>query len=325
MRAIDIVGFSALVGCLVFASAEASAGGIITGTAVISGAVDAAVGNQGNPSTGQHIPLSAAGTYTVGPLTGSGGGNTTHGALTIDLGLAPTLTALPTITAFATGVDAPTSLDAAFTQFTPSLAYNFEVVGPQPAAAVPVVFAGSTTGTLTSAGDPNRLVGHVGTRIKIVADGIANSFAPFGAQIGTAPDALASNANWVNLGWGYQAFQPVNYLSYTSDWAWDATLSVGQVGTITMSSNTAGGTTGQLRGQAVVTTSTATSMIDPNIFIDPAWLALNPGYSIVVDSAVGNGLVGGAVPEPSTWGMMLVGLAGIGFASYRRTRKPRAT
>jgi hypothetical protein len=65
-------------------------------------------------------------------------------------------------------------------------------------------------------------------------------------------------------------------------------------------------------------------MIDPNIFIDPAWLALNPGYSIVVDSAVGNGLVGGAVPEPSTWGMMLVGFAGIGFASYRRTRKPRA-
>ena len=48
-----------------------------------------------------------------------------------------------------------------------------------------MVFAGSRTGTLTSAGDRNRLVGHVGTRIKIVADGIANSFAPFGAQIGT--------------------------------------------------------------------------------------------------------------------------------------------
>jgi hypothetical protein len=32
-----------------------------------------------------------------------------------------------------------------------------------------------------------------------------------------------------------------------------------------------------------------------------------------------------AVPEPSTWAMMLVGLPGLGFAAYRRTRKVRAT
>jgi hypothetical protein len=317
MRPIDIIGFSAL-GCLVFGSAPASAGVVVTGTAVISGEADSIVGNQGNPATGQHISLSAAGTYILGPRTGSGGGNTTQGTLTIDLGSAPaTLTRLPTITAYATGVDTPTSFDAAYTQLIPSLAYNFQVVGPQP-AAVPVVFAGSTTGTLTSAGDPNRLSGHVGTRIAIVANGIGYSFAPFGAQTGTAPDALESNANRVNLGWGYQAFQPVKYQSYASDWAWDATLSVGEVGTITMSSDTEGGTTGQLRGQAVVTTSTATSMIDPRIFIDPAWLALHPGYSIVVDSAVGNGLVGSAVPEPSTWGMLLLGFAGLRLMGYRR-------
>jgi PEP-CTERM motif len=29
-----------------------------------------------------------------------------------------------------------------------------------------------------------------------------------------------------------------------------------------------------------------------------------------------------AVPEPSTWAMMLLGFAGLGFAGYRRTRKP---
>jgi hypothetical protein len=30
-----------------------------------------------------------------------------------------------------------------------------------------------------------------------------------------------------------------------------------------------------------------------------------------------------AVPEPSTWAMMLIGLAGVGFAAYRRGRKDR--
>jgi PEP-CTERM motif len=30
------------------------------------------------------------------------------------------------------------------------------------------------------------------------------------------------------------------------------------------------------------------------------------------------------VPEPSTWAMMLVGFAGLGFAGYRKAREPRA-
>jgi len=32
--------------------------------------------------------------------------------------------------------------------------------------------------------------------------------------------------------------------------------------------------------------------------------------------------VAGAVPEPSTWAMMLLGFAGIGFMAYRRKSKP---
>jgi hypothetical protein len=38
----------------------------------------------------------------------------------------------------------------------------------------------------------------------------------------------------------------------------------------------------------------------------------------------GDFAIGGAVPEPSTWAMMLVGFAGLGYAGYRRARAPRA-
>jgi PEP-CTERM motif len=42
-----------------------------------------------------------------------------------------------------------------------------------------------------------------------------------------------------------------------------------------------------------------------------------PGTNISIDVTFG-------VPEPSTWAMMLLGFAGIGFAGYRSSRKGRA-
>jgi len=56
----------------------------------------------------------------------------------------------------------------------------------------------------------------------------------------------------------------------------------------------------------------------------------NPG--LIVGGTLGTGLndqgqvvgiyFGRSVPEPSTWAMLLLGFAGIGFATYRRSRKP---
>ncbi len=47
------------------------------------------------------------------------------------------------------------------------------------------------------------------------------------------------------------------------------------------------------------------------------------GYTLVADGSGGFGFdfaIGGPVPEPSTWAMMLAGFAGLGFAGYRSKR-----
>ena len=50
------------------------------------------------------------------------------------------------------------------------------------------------------------------------------------------------------------------------------------------------------------------------------------GYTLIADGSGGFGFdfaLGGAVPEPSTWAMMLLGFTGLGFAGYRRARDQR--
>lgn len=55
-------------------------------------------------------------------------------------------------------------------------------------------------------------------------------------------------------------------------------------------------------------------------------LSQSYGYSVAGGSEYGESRLGeinvlSAVPEPSTWAMMLIGFAGLGFMAYRRSRK----
>ena len=65
-------------------------------------------------------------------------------------------------------------------------------------------------------------------------------------------------------------------------------------------------------------------------FVDDSVIDLGSNFGpnidlTIVTHGLGDFAVGGAVPEPSTWAMMLLGFAGLGYAGYRRAREPRVT
>jgi hypothetical protein len=49
----------------------------------------------------------------------------------------------------------------------------------------------------------------------------------------------------------------------------------------------------------------------------------DPSYTVSAAQYIAGGVTV-AVPEPSTWAMMMLGFAGLGFARYRRSRKAAA-
>jgi hypothetical protein len=60
------------------------------------------------------------------------------------------------------------------------------------------------------------------------------------------------------------------------------------------------------------------AFLDPLFSIDPNFAGAS-NYSIETSFGIGNAV--GAVPEPSTWAMMIFGFAGVGFTAYRRKSK----
>jgi hypothetical protein len=69
-----------------------------------------------------------------------------------------------------------------------------------------------------------------------------------------------------------------------------------------------------------VTTDSQWGFVDPFISFDPAF-GDGSGFQLLLSNNLGNLPIASAVPEPSTWAMMILGFAGVGFMAYRRSRK----
>ncbi len=59
-------------------------------------------------------------------------------------------------------------------------------------------------------------------------------------------------------------------------------------------------------------------------FLDPDWLRIGSDITGQGPFNAAFSLTGAAAPEPSTWAMFLMGLAGLGFAGYRRRKRGAA-
>lgn len=70
--------------------------------------------------------------------------------------------------------------------------------------------------------------------------------------------------------------------------------------------------------------ASAAAFIDPHLEIDAAFLAANPGATLTITPGVGNAISSvSAVPEPSTYALMLAGLAAVTVGGRRRGVRSR--
>ena len=80
-----------------------------------------------------------------------------------------------------------------------------------------------------------------------------------------------------------------------------------------------------VRADFSVSSSSTASKFSRKNFVDDGVIDLGssfgPNIDLTIVSYGGDFVLGGAVPEPSTWAMMLVGFAGLGFAGHRSARQ----
>ena len=174
------------------------------------------------------------------------------------------------------------------------LAYDFQIVGPT-SVSVPLVINGRMG--LGFSGPPT-----AGSHGSVQAWATDNY--PYNSHI-VSQDSVsttcysAGDPAACNVGFALH----INLVSGTA-------TQVGQIGSIALDAEA------DFYGTYFAATA-AYAMVDPLVSIDPAFLAANPGYSLVFADGVTNAMA--PVPEPATVPLLLAGLGLLGLRQQRRS------
>ncbi len=304
-----IAGISSVTALLLSAQ-DAFALDVVVGSEVINSQCYVVPGNGPYGQPHPNLCANSPGTTTLGPASGTLGGNTTGGHLAVANG------PLPSLKGDAIGFDDGTIYaNASYTFIQSTLSYDFTIAGPTGSAPVfvPIEIQGSTYGTVGGV----KTASFSGTRLTLSSTNSLQNLHLVGTQGGTAADIYQPNGNVIDFSWGKDYLNGVTpYTDYSASFLYGASI---------LSSATY--VPGQnsvllhmiLQGSSSVSdtplnapvTGTASAGIDPYIYIDPTWLAAHPEYTLIVDSAVGNSPV---VPLPAAawlFGSGLIGLTGV--------------
>jgi hypothetical protein len=174
--------------------------------------------------------------------------------------------------------------------------------------------------------------GNVDLTISVVAAGGGAEWAVFTYQTVSADLPLSvSGEDWSINQVGIPAAVPLNFIADYSQWQGPNGANIPQTGGIfsqTLMANPVPGMTGSGEGNSGFVSPVGSGPLGGlGAFADPFDIVLNGLPAAQVNGfteALEFSPVTPAVPEPSTWAMMLAGFAGLGFMGWRGSRKTAA-
>jgi hypothetical protein len=274
-----------------------SASGAVVIPAEFDASATAAAGNQQasfSSSTGPDIFKTVYQTYSIGtpiPTVGSGSATTMVDALD-----------KPVVATDTTG--SSTGLDdyyvTASGMANAELQYYFEVGGPTPSVQLQIQAVGYfTIGPVPEGGGAQGLI----------------SLSVDGPGLDIADVATAETANPTAI-----VVSGVGTVSGNREQGYTGNINR----TSTMTVDTDQLYTVDIDAYSYATASPDAPYIYSEAFLDPYFSIVSDdpeAYTLEFSPGVGNSPLSAAVPEPSTWAMMLAGFAGLGFVTFRRSRK----
>ena len=213
------------------------------------------------------------------------------------------LTPIPQVSAdlSVTAIGTPHQIGGTQGQSTATVTYQMEVLGPTSTVVVAVNAKGGVSTTAVSPSDD---------QMKALAQFQVQD--PTSKFLINDKVSLVAVSNFANPSANVSGSLATGFTGGFNDTS-GYSFVIGQIYSVMIKADAedtifGGGVPGGTEGES--------AFVDPTFFIDRTFADPN-NYTILFSPGIGDGMAGG-VPEPSTWVMMILGFAGVGFMAYRR-------